>query len=97
MFTERNFVIAVFIMAFLAIPPTAAKNVSTSQSDKVLHVTGWRLPSKIVLRHARGGRPVARQRDQFFAILFAKKLPRIISQSEIRQTKKCKEFLPILQ
>ena len=51
MFTERNFVIAFFIVAFLVIPMTAAHaEKSTSQSDEALLMLGWRLPSKIVLR-----------------------------------------------
>ena len=48
-------------------------------------------------RHARRRRPIARQRDQLFAILFAKEAASNHKPIGIRQTKKCKEFLPILQ
>jgi hypothetical protein len=53
-------------------------------------------------RSGQSGLPVvksrhARQRDQLFAILFAKEAASSHKPIGIRQTKKCKEFLPVLQ
>jgi hypothetical protein len=80
---------------FEELAPTADRVVIQQQSDGDFSAAPPRVQQNQSVgpaRHARRRRPIARQRDQLFAILFAKQAASIISQSESAKPRNARNF-----